>query len=169
VVGRQVARKINMSYTAADIKALREETGAGMMDCKRALEESNGDMEKAREWVRQRGLAKAEKTADRETKEGYIASYVHSTNKIAALVEILCETDFVARNSEFQEMARNVAMQVASMNPATVEELLAQDFIKNPDTTIEQMVKGLSGKIGERFVINRMVRFEVGEATQKAG
>jgi translation elongation factor EF-Ts len=69
----------------------------------------------------------------------------------------------VARNSEFQEMARNVAMQVASMNPSTVDELLAQDFIKNPDTTIEQMVKGLSGKIGERFVINRMVRFEVGE------
>ncbi|MBC8084805.1 MAG: translation elongation factor Ts [Hymenobacter sp.] len=151
------------NYTAADIKILREETGAGMLDCKKALESSDGDMDKAREWVRQRGLAKAEKTADRETKEGYIASYVHSTNKIAALVEILCETDYVARNSEFQEMARGVAMQVASMNPATIDELLTQDFIKNPDLTIEQLVKGLSGKIGERFVIKRMVRFEVGE------
>src|SRR6185369_8023084 len=118
------------NYSAADIKALREETGAGMMDCKKALEESNGDMDKAREWVRQRGLAKAEKKADRETKEGYIASYVHNNGKVAAMVEILCETDFVARNPEFQEMARNVAMQAASMNPANVEELLTQDYIR---------------------------------------
>lgn len=152
------------NYTAADIKNLREETGAGMMDCKKALEESAGDMDQAREWVRQRGLAKAEKKADRETKEGYIAAYVHSTGKIAALVEILCETDFVARNAEFQEMARGVAMQVASMNPANVEELLAQDYIKG-DGTIEELVKGLSGKIGEKFVVNRFVRYEVGEAT----
>ena len=151
------------NFSAADIKALREETGAGMLDCKKALDESNGDMTKAREWVKLRGLAKAEKKADRETKEGYIASYVHSTNKIAALVEILCETDFVARNPEFQAMAKNVAMQVASMAPANVEELLAQDFIKEPGTTIEELVKGLSGKIGEKFVVNRFVRYEVGE------
>lgn len=151
------------NYTAADIKALREETGAGMMDCKRALDESNGDMDKAKEWVRLRGLAKAEKKADRETKEGYVASYVHNNAKIAALVEIDCETDFVARNPEFQEMAKYVAMQVASMTPATVEELLAQDFIKNPGQTIEELVKGLSGKIGEKFVIKRFVRYEVGE------
>jgi elongation factor Ts len=151
------------NYTAADVKTLREETGAGMMDCKKALEESNGDMDKAREWVRQKGLAKAEKKADRETKEGYIAQYVHSNNKIAALVEIRCETDFVARNPEFQEMARNVAMQVASMSPANVEELLAQDFIKDPDVKIEELVKSLSGKIGEKFVIQRFVRFAVGD------
>lgn len=150
-----------MNYTAADIKALREETGAGMMDCKKALEESNGDMDKAREWVRQRGLAKAEKKADRETNEGYISSYVHGTGKVAALVEILCETDFVARNPEFQEMAKNVAMQVASMNPSTVEELLAQDYIRG-EGTIDELVKGLSGKIGEKFVVNRFVRYEVG-------
>lgn len=151
------------NYTAADIKALREETGAGMMDCKKALEESNGDMEKAREWVRQRGLAKAEKKADRETKEGYVAVYSHNTNKIAAMVEILCETDYVARNPEFQEMARSVAMQVVSMAPENVEELLKQEFIKNPDQTIEELVKGLSGKIGEKFVVNRFVRYSVGE------
>lgn len=150
------------NYTAADIKALREETGAGMMDCKKALEESNGDMDKARAWVKKRGLAKAEKKADRETNEGYIASYVHSNNKVAALVEILCETDFVARNPEFQEMARGVAMQVASMNPSSVDELLAQDFIKG-DGTIEELVKGLSGKIGEKFVVKRFVRYAVGE------
>ena len=151
-----------MNYTTADIKALREETGAGMMDCKKALEESNGDMDKAREWVRQRGLAKAEKKADRETKEGYIASYVHNNGKVAAMVEILCETDFVARNQEFQEMARNVAMQVVSMNPASVEELLEQDYIRG-EGTIDELVKGLSGKIGEKFVVNRFVRYEVGQ------
>lgn len=151
------------NYTAQDIKMLREETGAGMMDCKKALDESNGDLEAAREWVRQRGLAKAEKTSDRETKEGYIACYVHNNNKTAAMVEILCETDFVARNDEFQAMARDVAMQVVSMSPENVTDLLAQDFIKNPSTTVEEYVKGISGKIGERFVINRFVRYEVGE------
>jgi elongation factor Ts len=150
------------NVTAADIKVLREETGAGMMECKKALEESHGDMEKAREWIRQRGLAKAEKKADRETKEGYIAVYVHNTNKIAAMVEILCETDFVARNTEFQEMAKNVAMQVVSMSPETVEELLAQDYIRGTGT-IEELVKSLSGKIGEKFVVNRFVRYTVGE------
>jgi elongation factor Ts len=151
------------NYSAADIKALREETGAGMMECKKALEESAGDMSKAREWIRQRGLAKAEKKADRETKEGYIAVYAHSNNKIAAMVEILCETDFVARNIEFQDMAKGVAMQVASMAPANVEELLALEFIKDPSITIEELVKGLSGKIGEKFVVNRFVRYMVGE------
>jgi elongation factor Ts len=152
-----------MSYTTDDLKKLREETGAAIMDCKKALDESAGDFGKAKEWVRQRGLAKAEKKADRETNEGYIASYVHSTNKIAALVELRCETDFVARNSEFQEMARGVAMQVASMAPTSVDELLAQDFIKDPSQTIEQLVKSLSGKIGEKFVIHRFVRYQVGE------
>lgn len=150
------------NVTAADIKALREETGAGMMECKKALEESDGNMDKAREWIKQRGLAKAEKKADRETKEGYIAVYIHNTNKVAAMVEILCETDFVARNPEFQEMARNVAMQVVSMSPETVEELLAQDYIRGGGT-IEELVKGLSGKIGEKFVVSRFVRYAVGE------
>ena len=151
------------NYTATDIKNLREETGAGMLDCKKALDESDGDMAKAKEWVKARGLAKAEKTADRETKEGYIASYVHMTGKVAALVEILCETDFVARNEEFQKMARDVAMQVASMNPKNVEELLDQEFIKDPSMKVEGLVKSLSGKIGEKFVVNRFSRFEVGE------
>jgi elongation factor Ts len=151
------------NYTAADVKNLRQETGAGIMDCKKALEDSNGDMDKAREWVRQKGMARAEKKSDRETNEGYIASYVHANNKTAALVEILCETDFVARNDEFQAMARNVAMQVVAMSPTTVEELLAQEFIKSPSQTIEQLVKGLSGKIGERFVVNRFVRYQVGD------
>lgn len=157
-------RRNNMSnYTAADIKKLREETGAGMMDCKKALDAENGDMQKAKAWVAAKGLAKAEKKADRETKEGFIASYVHSNGRVAALVEILCETDFVARNDEFQAMARDIAMQVVSMNPENVEELLAQDFIKDPSMKIEGYLKSISGKIGEKFVLSRFVRYEVGK------
>ncbi len=149
--------------SAADIKKLREETGAGIMDCKKAMEEANGNYEKAKELVRQKGMLRAEKKADRETKEGYVASYTHSNNKIGVLVEILCETDFVARNPEFQTMARDVAMHVAAMKPADVAELLSQEFIRDGSKTIEELVKELSGKIGEKFVINRFVRFEVGQ------
>ncbi len=152
-----------MSYTVADVKKLREETGAGMLDCKKALEESKGDFEAAKEVVRKRGLAIAEKKADRETKEGYIASYVHATNKVAAMVEILCETDFVARNAEFQSMAKDVAMHVTAMNPESVEELLKEQFIKDPSKTVEELVKSISGKVGEKFVVNRFHRYEVGQ------
>jgi elongation factor Ts len=152
-----------IKYSAADVKKLREETGAGVMDCKKALEEANGNYDKAKEVVRQKGMIRAEKKSDRETKEGYIASYVHANNKVAALVEVLCETDFVARNSDFQTMSRDVAMQVVAMNPATVEELLQQEFIRRPGVTIEEMIKEVSGKIGERFVIGRFVRYQVGE------
>lgn len=151
------------NFTAQDVKTLRDETGAGMMECKKALDEANGDMAKAKEIIRERGLAKAEKKADRETNIGYIASYVHSNHQVGCMVEILCETDFVARNDEFQDLAKNIAMQVTAMAPENVEELLAQDSIKNPSETIEQMVKSLSGKIGEKFVVSRFVRYMVGE------
>lgn len=147
----------------SDVKALREQTGAGVMDAKKALEESGGDMKKAAEWVRQRGLAKAEKKADRETREGLIAHYVHTNGKVAALVEILCETDFVARGEELQSLSKEVAMQVASMNPSDVEDLLSQDFIKDGSQTIRDLVQGLSGKIGEKIMVNRFVRFELGQ------
>ncbi len=152
-----------MSFSPADVKKLREETGAGIMDCKKALEEAKGSYDKAREIVRAKGMLRAEKKADRETKEGYVASYTHSNNKIGVLVEILCETDFVARNDEFQVMARDVAMHIAAMKPADVTELLGQEFIRDGSKTIEQLVKELSGKIGEKFVINRFVRFQIGE------
>ncbi len=152
-----------MSYSVADIKKLREDSGAGMLDCKKALDEANGDYAQAKEIVRKKGLAKAEKKADRETKEGYIASYVHANNKVASMVEILCETDFVARNQEFQSMARDVAMHIVATNPDTVEMLLKEPFVKDPDKTVEVLVKEVSGKIGEKFVVNRFVRYEVGE------
>ena len=150
------------NFTAQDIKALREETGAGMVDCKKALDASDGDMAKARDWVKEKGLVRAEKKADRETREGYISSYVHATGKTAAMVEILCETDFVARNDEFKEMAKNVAMQVVAMSPADVAELLEQDYIKDPGQDVNHYIKSISGKIGEKFVVNRFIRYEVG-------
>ena len=152
-----------MSYTAADVKKLREETGAGIMDCKKALEEAAGDYKKATELVKARGLERAEKKQDRETTEGYVASYVHSNGKLAAMVELVCETDFVARNDEFRSLGQDIAMQVVSMQPETVDELLEQEFIKDGGATIGFLVKSLSGKIGEKIAVKRFVRFEVGE------
>lgn len=152
-----------MSVSPADIKKLREKTGAAVMDCKKALDEAGGDLKKAEELVKQRGLAKAEKKADRETKEGYVASYVHSTGKVAALVELQCETDFVARNDEFRALANEIAMQVAAMKPETVDELLEQENIREGSTTIQEMIKQLSGKIGENIILKRFVRYSVGE------
>ena len=152
-----------MSYTAADVKKLREVTGAGIMECKKALEEASGDFKKAQEIVRERGIMKAEKKADRETKQGYVASYVHGNGTVAAMVELLCETDFVARNVEFQALAKEIAMQVAAMKPADVTELLSQESIRDGKYTIESMIKNLSGTIGEKFVLSRFVRYEVGE------
>jgi len=153
-----------MAISMDDIKKLRAETGAGVMDAKKALTESDGDYKKAVEWVKQKGLARAEKKADRETKEGYVATYLHANGKVAAMVEVLCETDFVARNEEFRALAYDIAMQIASMAPENVEELMAQDAIK-PDRegTIEENLKGLSGKIGENMTIQRFVRYSVGE------
>lgn len=110
-----------MAITAQMVKELREKTGAGMMDCKKALEENDGSLEKAIDWLRQKGLSKAAKKAGRATSEGVIGNYIHSTGKIAVLVEVKCETDFVARNEKFQEFAKNVAMQIAANNPAAVD------------------------------------------------
>jgi len=137
------------------IKALREETGAGIMDVKKALEEADNNVEKAKELIRQRGMARAEKKADRETKEGFVGSYVHTTGKVAAMVSLLCETDFVARNEEFRTLAREIAMQVASMRPETVEELLEQEHIRD-SRVIREMVKELSGKVGENITVGEM-------------
>jgi elongation factor Ts len=108
------------TITAADVKALRDRTGAGMMDCKAALEEAGGDADKAVEILRKKGAASAEKRSGKGTGEGYVASYTHATGRVGVLVELLCETDFVARNDEFQEFARDVAVHIAAMYPAYV-------------------------------------------------
>lgn len=148
--------------SAADIKKLREQTGAGMMDCKRALDDAKGDFEKAVQLVVERGLAKAEKKSDRETKEGFVGSYVHATGKVAAMVELLCETDFVARNDEFRALAKDIAMQVVAMQPETTTELLEQEFIKNPSETVEKIIKQASGKIGENIILGGFTRVKIG-------
>lgn len=152
-----------MSYSATDVKKLREESGAGVMDCKKALEEAKGDYKKALKLVAARGMERAEKKKDRVTQEGFVANYVHSDGKSAALVELRCETDFVGRNEELRAIGRDVAMQVVSMRPENLEDLLSQEFIKDSSMTIETYVKALSGKMGEKIVIHRFVRFEVGD------
>jgi elongation factor Ts len=147
-----------MSIKASDVKKIREETGAGMLDCKRALEECSGDWAKSLAWLKKKGLANAEKKADRETKEGYVASYVHTNGKIGALAELLCETDFVAQNLEFRALATDIAMQVAAMAPETAAELLDQELVKRPGETVAEAMKGLSGKIGEKIALGKFAR-----------
>jgi len=152
-----------MQISIADVKKLRLKSGAAMMDCKQALTDAEGDYDKALTLVKERGLAKAAKKQDRETSEGYIASYIHSTGKVAALVELRCETDFVARNQEFRDLAHSIAMQVTAMNPADVQELLEQEYIRDAGATIEFLVKQLTSKLGEKVVVARFTRYSVGE------
>ncbi len=144
-----------MTISMNDIKKLREETGAGVMDAKKALTEAEGDYKKALKIVEARGIAKAEKKSDRETSEGFVGSYIHMTGKIGAMVSLLCETDFVARNEEFRALAAELAMQVASMQPASVEELLEQEHIRS-GKVISEMVKALSGKVGENINVGEI-------------
>ena len=195
-----------MASTIEKIKQLREETAAGMMDVKRALEESDGDVENARRVLRERGQAIAAKKSSRETHEGLIEAYVHFNGRVGVLVEVNCETDFVARTPEFKEFARNVALHVASMNPLAVSEegipqeaideersvaqkqaldsgkdeniqekmvtgrvnkfvsersLLTQDYVKEPDKTVGDLLQDTIQMVGENVVVRRFVRYEL--------
>lgn len=150
-----------MKIDLNQLKKLREETGAGVMDVRRALEASEGDEGKAREWLKANAIKTADKKADRETKEGFVAHYVHTTGKVGALVALTCETDFVAKTEDFRTLGREIAMQVASMNPETIEELLKQPYIREPKTTIQDLVKQTAGKVGENIVIKQFVRLGV--------
>lgn len=143
------------------IKQLREKTGAGVMDAKKALEESGGDMKKAEEIIAAKGIVKAEKKADREVKSGLVYGYTHQ-GRVGVLVEVSCETDFVAKNPEFETLCKEVALQVASMEPKDVEELLEQDYIRDGSKKIKDLVTNLIGKIGENIQVRRFVRFELG-------
>lgn len=143
------------------IKELRDETQASIADCRKALEETNGDYKKALDWLKNHGMQKAEKKADREVSQGLIESYIHQNGKVGVLVEILCETDFVARTDDFKKLAHEVAMQVAAMNPKDVDTLLKQEYIRDGSVTIEQLVKQTIGKLGENIVIKRITRFEI--------
>ena len=144
------------------IKELREKTGAGVMDAKNALTEANGNMDKAVELIRAKGLARAEEKSDREVKSGKVYCYTHAGGLSAAMVEVACETDFVANTAEFMELCKEVALQIVSMNPKDVDELLAQAYIRDGSKTIEQLVKEAIGKTKENIRIIRFARFKLG-------
>ena len=197
------------NISAKDVAELRKRTGAGMMECKKALAENAGDFDKATEWLRARGIAKSEKRADRVASEGVIEAYIHHNGKVAVLVEFNCETDFVARTDDFRGLAKDVAMHVAFANPlaVSVEDLpaevvererriyteqvaqegkpeavrakivegklrkfyaesvlLEQPWVKDDKQTIGDLVKAMSGKLGEKVVLRRFVRLQLGEA-----
>lgn len=152
---------MSQEITAIQVKELRERTGIGLMDAKRALVEAAGDMDQAIAILQAKGASVMAKKADRTASDGIIETYVHN-NKIGVMVEVNCETDFVARNPEFRHFAHEVALQIASMRPATVEELLAQPFIKSPAQTMSDLLTALVQKIGEKIVIERFVRYELG-------
>ncbi len=145
---------------ASLVQQLRLKTGAGIMECKKALTEANGDFDRAVVIVQERGVTKAEKRADREAGAGLVHSYVHN-GRVGVLLELKCETDFVARNDEFQALAHNLVMQVASMNPQTNEELLASPYIKDPNTTVDALIKSAIAKIGENIKVGKFIRYEI--------
>jgi elongation factor Ts len=175
---------VTVQISTEAVKALREETGAGIMDCKRALTEAAGDVEQAKAILRERGLSAALKRGERETAQGLVEAYVHGGGRVGALVEVNCETDFVARTEEFRQLAREIAMQVAAMNPRfiskddapaevvaaegltpqRVEELslLSQPYIRDDSRTILQLITEVVAKTGENVRIRRFARFELG-------
>ena len=180
-----------MAITTDMIKTLRTKTGAGIMDSKRALEETNGNIDKAVDFLRQQGLAKAGKKADRAALQGVIDTYIHAQGRIGAMVEVNCETDFVARTDDFKRLSYDISMQVAAMAPrfVTVDEIREEDyaalerefgdresaikavvlseqtFIKDAKKTISDLVKENISKLGENIVIRRFARFELGETS----
>ena len=147
--------------TIDDIRKLREETGVGVMDARKALEESKGDIKKAGVWLKKNAVAKALKKADRTTGDGAIFSYVHQTGKVSAMVKLGCETDFVARTDDFQKLGKELAMQVASMNPKDVESLYGQDWIRDNKKNIKQLIDEVIAKVGENVKVVEFTRMEI--------
>ena len=151
-----------MSDLLEKIKQLRELTQAPIGDCRRALEESNGDFEKAKGILQERGAQIAEKKAERKVAQGIVESYIHGQGKIGVLLELLCETDFVSRNENFRGLAHDLAMQIASMDPKDENELMEQKFIKDSSKTVRQLIDSAIGQLGENIKVGRFVRYEVG-------
>jgi len=158
--------------TVDDIKKLRAITGAGILDCRTALEESQGDSGKAQAILREKGLASAAKKATRSASEGVVDSYIHNGSRVGVLVELNCETDFVARTEEFQNLAHDIAMHVAAMDPETVNleegsdpetSLMDQTFVKDPSKTIQDLVNDAIAKLGENVQVRRFTRFALAE------
>jgi elongation factor Ts len=202
-----------VEVSANMVKELREKTGAGMMDCKKALAETGGDFQKALDYLRQKGLATAAKRAGRVASEGRVGSYIHAGGKIGVMVEVNCETDFVAKTDDFQAFAKDIAMHIAASNPSYIRReevtadvlerekeiyraqardakkpekvmekivegklekfygevcLLEQAFVKDPDITIQDLLNGLIGKLGEKIEIRRFTRYQVGEGIARS-
>jgi len=151
-----------MKITALQIKQLRDETQAGVIDCREALIESKGDFKKAKEILQKKGFEKANKKAGRETGQGIIDSYIHQNGKVGVLLEILCETDFVARTEEFKNLSHEIAMQIAAMNPKNEKTLLEQDYIRDSSKKIKDLVAESIAKLGENMTVGRFSRFEIG-------
>jgi elongation factor Ts len=149
-----------MAVTAAMVKELRERTSAGMMDCKKALVESDGDMEKAIEWLREKGLSQAAKKASRIAAEGVVAQYVNEDASVGVIVEVNCETDFVAKTDNFLNFANSVAKHIALANPADVDAMMNQKFVDDESKTISDMVSDATVAIGEKISIRRFERYE---------
>lgn len=143
------------------IKQLREETGAGIADCREALQETKGNLEEAKKVLHKKGLDKAGSKSDRVVKAGVVETYSHG-GKIGVLVEVLCETDFVAKTDDFKKLAHEIALQIASMNPDSAEELMQQDYIRDPGMKIEDLVKASIAKLGENIQLGRMSRIALG-------
>ena len=160
------------------VRTLRDQTGAGIMDCKEALEKSGGDMEKAVQALREKGVASATKRVGKDTNEGIVETYLHTGGRVGAMVELGCETDFVARTEEFQKLAHDICMQIAAMGPVYIDAdeieegddrppaqiaLMLQPFIKNGSSSVGEMVRELAGKVGENVRVIRFSRLAVGE------
>ncbi len=159
--------------SVADIRAIRSETGAGVMDIKRAIEDAEGDLDKARELLGQRGSQFSAKRAERETREGLVSAYVHPGRPLGALLELNCETDFVARTDDFTTLARDIAMHIAAMGPTRISDdedensdddgpaLLTQPWFRDGSQTVEQVIQAAVAKLGENIQVGRFSRFEI--------
>jgi elongation factor Ts len=149
--------------SAKEIKKLREETGGGVMAVRQALYEADGDVEKAKKILKKKGLEKAASKADRETSAGLIETYVHPPGTSGSIVHLACETDFVARTDEFKNLAKELAMQGTAMNPANPDELLKQEYIRDPEKTVGEVVAEVSAKTGENIQVKGIKRFSVND------
>lgn len=167
-----------MRITTDRVRELRDQCGAGIMDCRKALLEAEGNTERALQIIKQQGLLRAKKKAERATNQGVIEAYIHAGGRIGAMVEVNCETDFVARTGEFKELAHHLAMQVAAIPPQFISKeeapeganiepqaacLLLQPYIKNPDMTVQDIITETIAKVGENIRVSRFIRFKLGE------
>lgn len=151
-----------MQLNLDDLKKLREETGAGIADCREALSATQGDLVKARGYLKKKGFDKAISKAEREVKSGVVETYSHGV-RLGVLVELLCETDFMAKTDDFKNLAHELALQIASMKPASVSELLEQEYIRDSSQTVDSLIKSVISKLGENIQVGRFERIALGE------